>query len=207
MRTTRRRCLQAAGIGTALGVGSAATAGAQGDATVGMHTDGGDYYFDPIGLHVEPGTTVTFENVSGAHNAVAYGGRVPEGAEGFQTTVGQTAEVTLDAEGTYDFYCQPHKAFGMVGRIVVGEPGGPAAGSMPPDGDVPAADRIVEAGSVTFSEFGGGSGGIATDDLLVGGAAFGGLGLLAALVYYVVNSEGEGTRVGSREWREKEGLE
>ena len=34
-------------------------------------------------------------------------------------------------EGVYDYFCLPHEAAGMVGRIVVGRPGGP--GTLPFD--------------------------------------------------------------------------
>jgi plastocyanin len=37
-----------------------------------MVTKGSEYYFDPIGLFVESGQTVTFENNSGSHSATAY---------------------------------------------------------------------------------------------------------------------------------------
>jgi hypothetical protein len=36
-------------------------------------------------------------------------------------------EVTLAVEGVYDYFCLPHEAGGMVGRIVVGRPAGPGA--------------------------------------------------------------------------------
>ncbi len=124
-----------------------------GQATVEMITEGGDNYFDPIGLQVEPGTTVTFENTSGAHNSVSYDDRIPSGAETWDTTIGETAEHTFETEGTYDYFCRPHKTAGMVGRIVVGEPGGPAEGSMPPDGDVPDSDTITSEGEVAYEDF------------------------------------------------------
>jgi hypothetical protein len=83
--------------------------------------------------------------------------RIPEGGVEFNTTTlteeGATETVTFDVEGTYDYYCIPHKSFGMVGRIVVGSPGGPAEGSMPPDGDVPQSDSIVDSGSVAYADF------------------------------------------------------
>ena len=34
---------------------------------------------------------------------------------------------TLIVPGVYDYYCMPHEAVGMVGRIVVGQPLGPGA--------------------------------------------------------------------------------
>jgi hypothetical protein len=36
-------------------------------------------------------------------------------------------DVTLTVEGVYDYFCMPHEAAGMVGRIVVGRPSGPGA--------------------------------------------------------------------------------
>jgi halocyanin-like protein len=135
--------------------------------TVEMRTESGNYLFDPIGLYVEEGDTVVFENVSGSHSATAYSDgngpatttRIPEGAEAFNSQIlaeeGATYEVTFDTAGTYDYFCIPHKALEMVGRIVVGEPGGPAEGSMPPDGDVPDSQTIVDQGSVSYDDFTG----------------------------------------------------
>ena len=41
------------------------------------------------------------------------------------TNPGDHFEVTLTVPGVYDYYCMPHEAAGMVGRIVVGKPVGP----------------------------------------------------------------------------------
>jgi len=135
-----------------------------GSKTVGMYTEGGDYYFDPIGLFVEKGTTVSFKDESGSHSSVAYKKgtgsaettRIPEGAEAWNSDIvseGESYDHTFDTEGTYDYFCLPHKSLGMVGRIVVGSPGGPAEGSMPPDGKVPKSDAIVEKESIAYSDF------------------------------------------------------
>ena len=133
--------------------------------TVLMVTEGGTYYFDPIGLFVESGETVTFEVKSGNHSATAYDRgneyanvtRIPDGAEGWDSGVlsgqGTTFDHTFETAGTYDYFCIPHKRLGMVGRIVVGEPGGPAEGSMPPDGTVPESQAIVDRGAVSYEEF------------------------------------------------------
>lgn len=133
--------------------------------TVLMVTEGSEYYFDPIGLFVEAGETVTFEIRSGTHSATAYKQgtssasvtRIPDGAEAFNSDIlseqGATYEHTFETTGTYDYFCIPHKSLGMVGRIVVGEPGGPAEGSMPPDGEVPESQTIVDQDAVQYSEF------------------------------------------------------
>jgi plastocyanin len=135
--------------------------------TVLMVTEGGAYYFDPIGLFVEPGETVTFEIQSGTHSATAYKQgtsmasetRIPDGAETFNSETlseqGATYEHTFETTGTYDYFCIPHKTLGMVGRIIVGEAGGPAEGSMPPDGNVPESQTIIDQEAVSYSEFSG----------------------------------------------------
>lgn len=134
-----------------------------------MVTDGDEYYFDPIGLHVEPGDTIEWTIDSGSHNAVSYDERIPEDAETFDTEVISEGshELSFSTEGTYDYYCMPHQSLGMVGRFVVGEPGGPAEGSMPEHGDVPEASAIVEQGSISYEEFSSGESGgdgTATDE-------------------------------------------
>ncbi|MFP4175145.1 MAG: plastocyanin/azurin family copper-binding protein [Halobacteriales archaeon] len=145
---------------------------------VEMVTDGSEYYFDPIGLHVEPGDTVRWVNVEGSHSSTAYeegnGGaeetRIPEGAEAWNSDTlseqGATFEYTFEEEGTYDYFCIPHKTLGMIGRIVCGEPGGPAEEGEIPDidglesGEFPSSDDIVEGGALSYPFTGlGGEGG------------------------------------------------
>lgn len=89
-------------------------------------------WFDPIGLYVEPGTTIRFINrdPANAHTATAYHPsvsgkplRIPASAlpwnSGFLLP-DQKFEVTLTVPGVYDYFCLPHELAGMVGRIVVG---------------------------------------------------------------------------------------
>ena len=99
--------------------------------------DGAQVGFDPIGLKVAPGTTVRWVVEANVHTTTAYhpanGGhplRIPEHAAPWDSDYlvepGQTFEVTLTAEGVYDYFCTPHEVAGMVGRIIVGRPAGPA---------------------------------------------------------------------------------
>lgn len=132
---------------------------------VAMVTEGGDYYFDPIGLFVEPGETITFVNEAGAHSSTAYAEtldaasvtRIPDGAEpwnsGILSEEGASFEHTFETTGTYDYFCIPHKALGMVGRIVVDEPSG--VEENPPDGEVPSEQDIVDQGAISYSDFTG----------------------------------------------------
>jgi plastocyanin len=79
-------------------------------------------------------------------------------ASGYLAEPGETFEVKLSAEGVYDYFCAPHEMAGMVGRIVVGRPGGP--GATPPGQGVPPAaraafpsvERIMAEGTVRLRE-------------------------------------------------------
>lgn len=167
----RRPLLRAAG---SLGVSGAValagcTGGGDGDEgtppanAVDMVTKGTTYYFDPIGLSIDTGETVTFRIDNGNHSAVAYTEshlksderRIPEGADGWRTDTIRRGSVshTFETPGTHDYYCGPHKRFAMVGRIVVGHPGGPAEESPIPDGDVPDSNTILDRGAVSYGEF------------------------------------------------------
>ena len=97
--------------------------------------DGTQFYFEPVGLRIEPGDTVRFVGITPHHTVTAYHAqhgkshRVPDGVGPFSSPVvpaGETWEYTFDTPGTYDLWCGPHEAWGMAMRIVVGEPGGPA---------------------------------------------------------------------------------
>jgi plastocyanin len=99
-------------------------------------------WFDPIGVLIEPGQTVRWVNEANVHTSTAYHPtndghalRIPETAEpwdsGYLVEPGDAFEVTLPVPGVYDYFCAPHEAAGMVGRIIVGRPGGP--GTLPFD--------------------------------------------------------------------------
>lgn len=101
---------------------------------------GEEVWFDPIGVLIAPGQTVRWIMASpgNPHTTTAYHPRnanhslrIPEAAvpwdSGFLVKPRDSFEVTLTVEGVYDYFCLPHEAAGMVGRIVVGRPGGPGA--------------------------------------------------------------------------------
>ena len=152
----RRQFLGVLGAGAVASTGLSQPASAQETPVVRM----GNNYFDPIGFYVDPGTTVRFKIAAGAHSATAYESRVPSDASAFDSGVISSGafEYTFEEPGTYDYYCIPHKSVGMVGRIVVGSPGGPAEESPIPDGDVPDSEAIVEQGAVAYGSSTGGDG-------------------------------------------------
>jgi hypothetical protein len=59
---------------------------------------------------------------------------MPESAQpwdsGFLVNPGDRFEVVLPVEGVHDYFCPPHAAGSMVGRIIVGRPGGPGTGPV-----------------------------------------------------------------------------
>lgn len=133
------------------------------------------FYFEPVGLLIEPGDSVVFMADSPHHTATAYHGqhvkshRVPDGVEPFSSPIvpiGESWSYTFTVPGTYDIWCGPHEQYGMAMRIVVGQPGGPAeapAAEPGPDGVYGAAmavlnapglasSRIVAMGSVPWAD-------------------------------------------------------
>lgn len=113
-------------------------------------------WFRPLGLAVAPGTTIRFINrdPGNAHTATAFHPdlhgrtrRIPEAAEPWDSDFlmpGEQFELRLIVPGVYDYYCLPHEAAGMIGRIVVGEPTG-AGWSGPSAADDDLAPAVLEA--------------------------------------------------------------
>jgi len=217
MDTDRRGFMRKTAVSAAAGTAGTAGIGTVSAQEAGEEVEDGVYrvemtsenIFTPIGIHVEPGDTVRWVSTGGVHNAASYEGRIPEDAEPFDyETVGEGGEIehTFEVEGTYDYYCLPHRSLGMVGRVVCGEPGGPAEGSTPADGDVPGSDVVTREGVVTYEDFMSGVAPPALDPSTLA-KGIGGLvvtSLAAAGAYLAVSSEGEPYRVGSAEWREEE---
>jgi len=103
-----------------------------------MSKDGSHVYFDPVGLHIQPGDAVRWLQMNGYHSVTAYAPsngdhelRIPIGAKPWNSGIllgeyaakGSIFEYTFTVPGVYDYFCEPHEAAGMVGRIVVGAPG------------------------------------------------------------------------------------
>jgi len=117
-------------------------------------SDGSLVWFDPIGLRIEPGQTVRWTNRDrgNSHTATAYHPanaghalRIPAAAQPWDSGYllpDQSFSVTLTEPGVYDYYCRPHEHAGMVGRIIVGDPGTSAA--------VLAEDGVPEAALRAF---------------------------------------------------------
>ncbi|MGH6895491.1 MAG: plastocyanin/azurin family copper-binding protein [Geminicoccaceae bacterium] len=141
---TRRAALRAGGL---LLAGLAARAlvrpaWAGGVVEIRLRSDplGTHVSFDPIGVLIAPGQSVRWVNEANVHTSTAYHPdnddhalRIPETAapwdSGYLIEPGDRFEVALTVPGVYDYFCTPHEMAGMVGRIIVGRPGGP--GTLP----------------------------------------------------------------------------
>jgi plastocyanin len=130
--------LAAIGIASALAIGVAVSAAAATVEIKLIQTPEGGTYFDPSGLRVAHGDTVRWVQVSGFHSITAYAPsngnhelRIPTSAKPWDSDIllaqypkpGSTFEYTFTVDGVYDYFCKPHEMNGMVGRIVVGNPG------------------------------------------------------------------------------------
>jgi plastocyanin len=93
----------------------------------------GELVFDPAEVEVTPGSTITWVWESDTHNVIPES--VPEGSswkgsgsesETFDT--GHEYSHTFETEGTYEYYCAPHKSAGMAGTITVSKDAGGGGG-------------------------------------------------------------------------------
>jgi len=91
-------------------------------------------WFEPVGLRIKPGQTIRWILDMDVHSSAAYHPknamhslRIPESAapwdSGLMTTKGAHFDHVFTVEGVYDYFCLPHEGDGMVGRIIVGQPG------------------------------------------------------------------------------------
>lgn len=89
----------------------------------------GSLAFVPSEFSVAPGEKIVFKNNAGfPHNIIFDEDEVPSGVdvskismseEDLLNAPGEVYSVTLDAKGTYSFYCSPHQGAGMVGKVTV----------------------------------------------------------------------------------------
>ena len=140
-RVNRRSFLQAAGMGS-LALASIGRVFSQTpelpEIRIRSNYPQGLWYYDPVGLYLNPGQTVRWICTKFGATVTAFHPdndnrelRIPEGAQPFDSgllgdDVNTTFEWTFEVEGTYDYFSRNHEILGLVGRIVVGRPGGPA---------------------------------------------------------------------------------
>lgn len=133
-----RQALLVACVAGAVALGAAAPAAAATVEVKLIQTPAGKTYFDPAGVHIAPGDTVRWIQIDGFHSVTAYHPsndnhelRIPASAKPWDSDIllgtypepGATFEHVFTVPGVYDYFCKPHEMAGMVGRIVVGDPG------------------------------------------------------------------------------------
>ena len=115
----RLRSLLSAAIAFALvlglGVGTANAATVE----VKLGTDAGMLAFEPSSVTISAGDTVKFVNNKLApHNAV-FEGHDELSHSDLAFNPGESWEETFSEAGTFDYYCEPHRGAGMVGKVIV----------------------------------------------------------------------------------------
>lgn len=128
----RSRLLRRAGVGAALLVALAASPAVAAEPAVTVEMTN-RLEFDPEHVTVQAGETIRWENTSHLVHTVTTDPelaqvdahvQLPEGAEAFDSgdvEPGRSFERTFDVPGEYHYFCQPHEAAGMTGRITVEE--------------------------------------------------------------------------------------
>jgi plastocyanin len=77
-----------------------------------------DFAFSAPTVTIDRGKSVRWRSTTGTFHTVT-----PDGHQAFaqrqMNAAGETFEVRFDAPGTYRYFCEPHRAFGMTGEVVV----------------------------------------------------------------------------------------
>ena len=98
-----------------LGVSSAQAATVE----VKLGTDAGMLAFEPSSITINAGDKIKFVNNKLApHNAV-FEGHDELSHPDLAFAPGESWQETFTTAGTYDYYCEPHRGAGMVGKVVV----------------------------------------------------------------------------------------
>ena len=80
-----------------------------------------NYSFSPKVVNITVGDEVVWTNTGGTHNVDGLKSVFPNNPASFGNSVGSgwTYSFTFNTPGTYNYQCDPHAGFGMVGQIIV----------------------------------------------------------------------------------------
>ena len=79
-------------------------------------------FYDPADITIEIGETVVWTNISGFHNVNGTTATYPGNPESFGNgapSLNWSYAHTFTIPGVYDYQCDPHVGFGMVGKVTV----------------------------------------------------------------------------------------
>jgi plastocyanin len=120
---------------------------------------GGELVFDPDEVEITPGTTVRWVWDSNNHNIVVdeqpegAGWEGTEGGAGTTYDTGHTYSHTFETLGTYEYACEPHRASGMLGTVVVSETAGGGGGGPRLPGSAKTLGVALTAAMVSTLSF------------------------------------------------------
>ena len=115
----RLRSLLSACIALVLVIGMGVASANAATVEVKLGSDSGMLAFEPSTVNIKAGDTVKFVNNKMApHNAV-FEGHDELSHSDLAFAPGESWEETFSTAGTYDFYCEPHRGAGMVGKVIV----------------------------------------------------------------------------------------
>jgi len=129
MCTRRHAMARAAGLAAGLALSTVSSPGFAAETkTVKMGADSGQLVFVPDEIKICKGDSVTWvNNKGGPHNVVFDEEAVPSGFDAEKNSMedqlgdeGATFTKKFDAEGTYGYFCQPHRGAGMAAEVTVG---------------------------------------------------------------------------------------
>merc|ERR1719389_1247396 len=128
MCTRRHAMARAAGLAAGLALSTVNAPGfAAATASVKMGSDSGQLVFVPDEVKICKGDTVTWtNNKGGPHNVVFDEDAIPSGVDQASISMddqlgeeGETFSMKFDVEGTYAYYCEPHRGAGMNANLIV----------------------------------------------------------------------------------------
>lgn len=125
-----RRAAMARAAGLAAGVAAATVAApayAAETKEVKMGADSGLLVFEPAKIQICKGDSVKWiNNKAGPHNVVFDEDNIPAGVDQEKISMddqlgepGDTFSMKFDTEGTYGYYCEPHRGAGMEATLIV----------------------------------------------------------------------------------------
>ncbi|NET32431.1 MAG: plastocyanin [Cyanothece sp. SIO1E1] len=87
--------------------------------TVKMGSDSGMLMFEPATVTISAGDTVQWVNNKMSPHNVVFDSNDKASHKDLVFAPGDSYESTFDSPGTYEYYCEPHRGAGMVGKVIV----------------------------------------------------------------------------------------
>jgi plastocyanin len=109
----------AAGLVLLLGFGLHTPAALADTVEVKLGSDSGMLAFDPASVTLKKGDTIRFVNNKLAPHNVVFDGHDELSHEALAFAPGESWETTFNEAGSFEYWCEPHRGAGMVGKVTV----------------------------------------------------------------------------------------